>query len=86
MIGKPKRNGEQASSIDEGYDEALDVLRACCISDGFLASCTEKGNYRRIWGRDGVIIGLGALLTADQLRIDAFKNTFHPRVPRVHTL
>lgn len=48
----------------EAYDRAINVLNTCCTEDGFLASPTEHDNYRRTWARDGVIIGLAALLTS----------------------
>ena len=41
------------------YQQAIDLLYRCTSADGFLASPTENTNYRRIWARDGVIIGLG---------------------------
>ena len=44
--------------FSEGYDRACQLLYACSLPDGFLATPTEETNYRRIWARDGVIIGL----------------------------
>lgn len=49
----------------EAYQKALDLLHTCCTEHGFLASSTENVNYRRIWARDGVIIGLAGLLTEE---------------------
>jgi hypothetical protein len=46
----------------EAYQKALELLNACSTEHGFLASPTENVNYRRIWARDGVIIGLAGLL------------------------
>ena len=52
-------------SADEGYDKATQLLRQCVSEEGFLATPTDRSNYHRIWGRDGAIIGLAALLTGD---------------------
>ncbi|MFA6259278.1 MAG: glycoside hydrolase 100 family protein [Candidatus Peribacteraceae bacterium] len=49
----------------EGLGQALQLLHRCATPDGFVAAATDKDNYHRIWGRDGVIIGLAALLTED---------------------
>lgn len=59
---------QTTSKIDmqEGHDRALDLLRRCSSPYGFLASPSEKTNYKRVWGRDGVILSLAALLTGDR--------------------
>ena len=54
---------DQTALFQQGYDRAVKVLTHCATVDGFLASPTDSANYRRIWARDGVIIGLAALLT-----------------------
>jgi hypothetical protein len=36
----------------------MDLVKACISPHGFLASPVRNDNYRRIWTRDGVIIGL----------------------------
>jgi hypothetical protein len=51
--------------LAEGHDRALDLLRKCACADGFLASPSRQTNYRRVWGRDGAILSLAALLTDD---------------------
>lgn len=51
---------------EEGYQKAFDLLKQCATPNGFLASTTEEDNYRRVWSRDGVIIGLAGLLTGDE--------------------
>ncbi|HKK19403.1 MAG TPA: glycoside hydrolase 100 family protein, partial [Opitutales bacterium] len=48
-----------------GYEQAIDLLHRCNTEHGFLATPTDRDNYRRIWGRDGSIISLAALLTDD---------------------
>ncbi|AGA35351.1 hypothetical protein TVNIR_3723 [Thioalkalivibrio nitratireducens DSM 14787] len=50
---------------NEGYERAIDLLRACATADGFLATPTQRSNYRRIWARDGAILTLAALCTDD---------------------
>lgn len=60
---------------NEGYTKALELLHECSSPDGFLASPTDQANYRRIWARDGVIIGLAALLSGDTELIKTFKQT-----------
>ncbi len=60
---------------NEAYNKALELLHLCSSPDGFLASPTEQANYRRIWARDGVIIGLAALLSDDIELIKTFKQT-----------
>lgn len=50
-------------------------MRGCCTPHGFLATPTDLDNYRRVWGRDGAIIGLAALLTGDSELIDGCRRT-----------
>ena len=59
----------------EGYRRACGLLSECSRPEGFLASSTDKTNYRRIWARDGIIIGLAALMTDDADLIDTFRHT-----------
>lgn len=59
----------------DGYRRACDLLLECSRPEGFLASPTDKTNYRRIWGRDGIIIGLAALMTDNADLIDTFRHT-----------
>lgn len=58
-----------------GYSKAMELLHACATENGFLASPTKKANYRRIWSRDGVIIGLAALMSGEAELIDAARLT-----------
>jgi glycogen debranching enzyme len=59
----------------EGYKRAYGLLLECSRPEGFIASPTHKANYRRIWGRDGIIIGLSALMTDDAELMDTFRCT-----------
>lgn len=57
------------------YQKAIELLYKCASADGFLASPTEKTNYRRVWARDGVIIGLAALVSEEKQLIQSFRQT-----------
>ena len=53
------------SEQNEGYQQALSLLHACATEHGFVASPVDKANYHRVWGRDGSLLSLAALLTDD---------------------
>jgi len=72
---KITKSTEDEDIFTEGYQRARDLLYECSRPEGFLASPTDKTNYRRIWGRDGVIIGLAALMTGKVDLIDTFRHT-----------
>ena len=57
--------------VAEGHRRALEVVRACASEDGFLASTVDEANYRRVWGRDGSVMTLAALLGDDEELITA---------------
>lgn len=61
------------SDTAESYSKAMELLSRCRCPAGFLASPTDRANYRRIWARDGCITGLAALLTGDADLIAAFR-------------
>ena len=58
-----------------GYRRAIELIQTCSTSDGFIASPVKRHNYKRVWARDGVIIGLAALLDGNQDLVDTFKQT-----------
>jgi GH15 family glucan-1,4-alpha-glucosidase len=72
---RPALTGEEAI-FAEGRDRALSLLRDCDGPHGFLASPSRRANYHRVWGRDGAILGLAALLTDDEELISAARRTF----------
>jgi glycogen debranching enzyme len=77
MSNKPTghmRDDDTATS--SGYQRAVALLHACRSADGFLASPIKNQNYRRIWGRDGAIIALAALLTGDHQLMGTARGTF----------
>ncbi len=59
----------------EGYERAVALLLECATPEGFVASPRGEYNYRRIWSRDGVIIGLAGLMTGDAGLAHAFRAT-----------
>lgn len=62
-------------SGDEGYRRAIGLLEDLATPAGFLATPTEKANYRRVWSRDGIITGLAALLSEEDALLEAFERT-----------
>jgi hypothetical protein len=73
--GPPSKQTHLDSVDTEGYRQAITLLHSCSSEDGFLASRTERDNYRRIWARDGVIVGLAALMSGDQDLIETLRRT-----------
>jgi len=63
------------SAAADAYTKARELLLQCAAEEGFLASPTEQENYRRVWSRDGVITGLAALMSGDEVLIDVFGKT-----------
>ena len=66
---------QHSNSCEEGYRRAVELMRECRTEHGFLATPTDQDNYRRIWGRDGAIIGLAALLRGDSELIEGCRQT-----------
>ena len=54
---------------------ALDLLHQSLTEAGFLASPTERTNYRRVWARDGVICGLAGLASGDEALAGGLRQT-----------
>ncbi len=61
--------------FEEGLEKSIELLYACSNADGFLASPTKQANYHRVWGRDGAILALAALLTGDNDLIKTARQT-----------
>jgi len=59
----------------EVYEKALALMKAASTPAGFVASIQAHDNYQRVWTRDGVIIGLAALLSGDHSLIQTFEQT-----------
>lgn len=68
-------NNDKVSEDKDSINHSMAMVRQCITPEGYLASPSEKANYSRIWGRDGVIIGLAALMTDDTEMIAAFRET-----------
>ncbi|MCA9221441.1 MAG: hypothetical protein KDA71_14020, partial [Planctomycetales bacterium] len=65
MSNSNAQKQQQTNMSKEGYRRALELMHECSTKHGFLATPTEQGNYRRIWGRDSAIIGLAAMLSEE---------------------
>ncbi|MFP4607771.1 MAG: amylo-alpha-1,6-glucosidase [Thiohalospira sp.] len=59
----------------EGYERALELMHACATEHGFLASPSHRANYQRIWARDGVVMGLAALMCGDEELVHTLRRT-----------
>lgn len=59
----------------EGLEKAMELLHEAATDYGFVASVTQKDNYRRIWARDGAIVAIAALQTKDEELVRAAHNT-----------
>lgn len=60
-------------TLTEARERSLDVLHKICIPKGLLASLSEMTNYRRVWGRDAMIIGMTGLMNGDDEITDKFR-------------
>lgn len=72
---KNKARDRQRELMKEGHEQAIQLMFSCASEHGFLASVTDRTNYRRIWGRDGSIISVAALLTGQDKLIDTARQT-----------
>jgi GH15 family glucan-1,4-alpha-glucosidase len=61
--------------LREGYSKSIDLLKECTTEHGFVSSIEDVANYRRVWGRDGSIMSIAALLTDDEELIQTARNT-----------
>jgi glycogen debranching enzyme len=59
----------------EGYERALALLTECASPAGFIASPRGEYNYRRVWSRDGVVMGLAGLTTGEAGLLETFRGT-----------
>ena len=69
------RTNDKKGAQENGYRRALELLDHCSTSNGFLAGPTERANYHRIWARDGIILGLAALLSGEDRHRHCFRRT-----------
>jgi hypothetical protein len=56
----------QSIDLNEAYRVSVDFLRQCGTDYGFRAALVDRDNYYRVWGRDGVVNGLAALMTGEE--------------------
>lgn len=66
---------EKNEMLKEGYSKSIDLLKECITEHGFIASTEDVSNYKRIWGRDGSIMSIAALLTDDEELVQSARNT-----------
>jgi GH15 family glucan-1,4-alpha-glucosidase len=57
------------------YEKSREILKKCTTEHGFTASVTKKDNYCHVWSRDGIIMGLAALMCPEEELHHAFKLT-----------
>lgn len=70
-----EQEGSPAPSPEDGRRRAIELLDACATEHGFFATTVEVDNYRRVWSRDGCIMGLAALLTDRSTLHEACRRT-----------
>jgi len=68
------------------YHKAIKLLHNVSTPNGFLASAENTTNYKRVWARDGVICGLAALASGDELLIATFRNTLDTLAKSQHAV
>ena len=71
--------------MDIDYIKAIELLKKCSSTEGFLASSQNISNYKRVWARDGVICGLAALASGDEDLIDTFRKTLETLAKNQHS-
>jgi len=71
---------------DLAYNKAIELLHKVATPNGFLASAEKTTNYQRVWARDGVICGLAALASADELLINTFRKTLETLANYQHAM
>lgn len=59
------------------YNKAVEVLKNCSSSRGFLAAYPSYHNLKAIWSRDSMISSLGASLTSDKVLHSGFRNSLN---------
>lgn len=69
---------------DLNYMKAIELLQRASSSEGFLASAQNISNYKRVWARDGVICGLAALASGDEVLIGTFRKTLETLATNQH--
>ena len=75
LMARDDYKEDRAGEGQDPISQSMALIRQCITPDGFVASPSNSANYCRIWGRDGVIIGLAALMTDDEELIMTFRNT-----------
>lgn len=68
------------------YQKAIQLLHNVSSPQGFEASANDISNYKRVWARDGVICGLAALASEDELLINTFEKTIETLAKHQHKI
>lgn len=63
------------NKLDYAYGRSVEMIRELSTEHGFIASKTDKDNYKRVFSRDGVILGLASLSIGEKDLIECFKQT-----------
>ena len=71
---------------NETYFQAIKLLKTASSDHGFLASALDISNYKRVWARDGVICGLAAIASKDEVLIDIFEKTIATLASNQHAI
>jgi len=53
-------------TVEEAYKESVALLKKLPIKQGFTASSEKIANYKRVWGRDGVVAVVASLVSGDK--------------------
>lgn len=67
-------NPDEKTLVETAREKALDILEHCVTDYGFRASAMTAG-YPQVWGRDSVIMLLGAVASGDARLIEAGKRS-----------
>ena len=68
------------------YHKSIELLHRVASPNGFLASAENTSNYQRVWARDGVICGLAALASNDEMLIETFEKTLETLAKHQHKI
>lgn len=60
---------------EEAYKKSIELLNELSSEHGFLASKKNVSNYKRIWTRDGIVLGLAGMLAGDENLEKTFRDT-----------
>ncbi|MBD3265014.1 MAG: HD domain-containing protein, partial [Candidatus Omnitrophica bacterium] len=59
--------------LNNSYQICLELMHEAITPLGFLASLEDRDNYKRLWARDSIYIGIAALACGDPVLVDGLK-------------